>query len=145
MAFEVFTKRLVPLANAPYVTIQKRGTVSLNKSSHHLLGAPTAVELLYDPEEQIVGFRAVDPEVEHAYAIRSMGGQGRSESSATTFMVSGTAFFKYYEIDTSEARRYPAEIIDNILRVDLKTEGTIVTGNRNGATKERAPGRSFGR
>ncbi|TQM01618.1 hypothetical protein [Pseudonocardia kunmingensis] len=128
MAFEVFTKRMVPLANQPYVTVQKRGTISMNKSAHALLGDPGAVELLYDATAKVMGFRAVAETVEHAYAIRAMGGKAAS----STFMVSGRAFFRYYGIDTDEARRYPATIEDGVLCVDLSQPGTVVTSNRNG-------------
>ena len=64
--FEVFKKRMVPLVKQPYVTIQKRGTMSFNKSAHMALGEPETVELLYDPNERIIGVRAIDPDVEHA-------------------------------------------------------------------------------
>ncbi len=127
MAFEVFTKKLAPLANEPYVTLQKRGTISMNKAAHHLMGSPDAVELLYDAEAKMMGFRAIKENVEHAYAIRSMGGQ-KTESS--TYMVSGRAFFRYFDIDTEVARRYPATMNDGILCLDLSTPGTVVTGHR---------------
>lgn len=131
MGFEVFTKRMVPLANQPYVTVQKRGTISMNKSAHALLGDPDAVELLYDASAKVMGFRAVAETVEHAYAIRAMGGKAAS----STFMVSGRAFFRYYGVDTDEARRYPATFDDGVLCVDLSQPGTIVTSNRNGTGK----------
>ncbi|NKT46166.1 hypothetical protein GS908_01205 [Rhodococcus hoagii] len=40
MAFEVFDKRMSPLAKAPSVTIQKRGIFSINKAAHALIGEP---------------------------------------------------------------------------------------------------------
>jgi hypothetical protein len=131
MGFEVFTKRMIPLANQPYVTVQKRGTISMNKSAHALLGDPDAVELLYDADAKVMGFRAVPETVEHAYAIRAMGGKAAS----TTYMVSGRAFFRYYDIDTDEARRYPAALTDGVLCVDLSQPGTVVTSNRSGTGK----------
>lgn len=130
MAFEVFTKKMVPLASLPYVTLQRRGTISMNKSAHHLMGDPDAVELLYDAEAKVMGFRAVEETVEHAYAIRSMGGKGKDSS---TYMVSGRGFFKYYGIDTDVARRYGATLNDDgILCLDLSKPGTVVTSNRDG-------------
>jgi hypothetical protein len=146
LAFEVFTKRLVPLAGAPYVTIQKRGTISINKAAHHLLGAPKAVELLYDSDTSIVGFRAVEPSVEHAYALRAMGGASRADGAGTTYLIAGTAFLKHYDIDYGQARRFPAELQDGILCLDLK-QGTVVSSNREGRgrTQERTSGRSFRR
>ena len=45
-------------------------------------------------------------------------------------MVSGTAFTKYWNIDTEVSRRYPALMQDGVLCIDLKAEGTEVTSNR---------------
>jgi hypothetical protein len=112
---------MVPLVKQPYVTIQRRGTISLNASAHDQLGAPEAVELLYDKDERIVGFRAVPKEAEHAYGLRAAG---------KTYVVSGTAFTKYYKIDTSVSRRWAARMDGDVLCVDLKSDGTEVTSNR---------------
>ena len=129
--FETFTKRMAPLARAPYVTIQRRGTVSLNKAAHLALGEAEAVELLYDKQARIVGLRGVPLSSPHAYALRGAGGK---EDGATTFLFSGTAFVKFYGIDTSESRRWEAELVDDILCVSLDSEATLVTGNRSSKT-----------
>jgi hypothetical protein len=128
--FEVFRKRMVPLVKTPYVTIQKRGTMSFNKAAHAALGAPKAVELLFDPDERIVGVRGVDPSEPHAYAVRD---QAHRE---TTFVISGTAFTGYYGIPTEISRRWSAYMDDGVLCIDLKQPGTEVTSNRNGHRKE---------
>jgi hypothetical protein len=125
--FEVFTRRMVPLAEKPYVTVQKRGNLTLNKSAHVTLGEPTAVELLYDSEAKIIGFRAVAETVEHAYPLRPQGGK-----DAGPYIVAGMAFTKYYGIDTTLARRFPAEMDDDVLCVNISQPGTVVTSNRNG-------------
>lgn len=135
MAFELFTRSMVPLTHAPYVTIQKRGTISMNKAAHHALGDPEAVELLYDRDAAKMGFRAANPANEHAYAIRATG--GRTEESGT-YVVSATAFCKYFDIDTLVSRRWSAVVEDDVLVLDMTKEGTVVTSNRNGRTKERA-------
>jgi hypothetical protein len=44
--------------------------------------------------------------------------------------VSGSAFTKYFDIETDIARRYPAEVVDGVLVVDLKQPGTDATGVR---------------
>ncbi|WP_369197603.1 hypothetical protein [Streptomyces djakartensis] len=124
--FETFTKRMAPLVKQPFVTIQKRGTLSLNAAAHALLGKPDAVELLYDRDEQIVGLRAVPKGSEHAYPLRSQGGK-----SVGPYIVSGTAFAKYYKIDTEVSRRWVASLVDDVLCIDLKQEGTVVTSNRS--------------
>lgn len=136
MAFETFTKRMVPLKKAPYITIQKRGTMSFNAAANGALGNPDAVELLYDPDNKIMGVRAVDPAVEHAYPLRSPSKTDRS------FILSGTAFTKYYEIDTTVSTRRQAYMEGDILCIDLKEPGTVVTSNRRGTGKPSAPARS---
>lgn len=122
--FKVFTKRLVPLAQLPYVTVQRKGILSLNLSAFEELGKPEAVELMYDSDEEIIGIRAVEPTIEHAYPIRKSG--------ETTILVSGIAFARFFNINSDTARRYPAVMDDGILCVDLKGGGTDVTGPRTG-------------
>ena len=125
--FETFTKRMAPLVKQPLVTIQKHaGTISLNAAAHALLGKPDAVELLYDRDEQLVGLRAVAKESEHAYPLRSQAGK-----SVGPYIVSGTQLAKYYKIDTTVSRRWVASLVDDILCIDLKQEGTVVTSNRS--------------
>ncbi|MEU9834789.1 hypothetical protein AB0D67_24935 [Streptosporangium sp. NPDC048047] len=124
--FETFTKRMAPLVKQPFVTVQKRGIISMNAAAHALLGEPEALELLYDPKERIVGFRAVSRESEHAYPLRAQNGK-----SVGPYIVSGTAFVKYYNIDVAVSRRWVAYLDDGILCIDLKDAGTEVTSNRS--------------
>jgi hypothetical protein len=121
--FTTFTKRLIPLTKAPYVTIQRRGTMSLNAAAHAAVGSPKAVELLYDPDAKIIGFRAVDPAVEHAYALRTA-------NNGTSFILSGRAFTNHFEIATDTSTRYPAAMDGDVLCVDISQGGTEVTSNR---------------
>jgi hypothetical protein len=124
--FETFTKRMTPLVKQPYVTIQKRGTISLNASAHAALGSPEAIELLYDAQEKIIGFRGVAKTAEHAYPVRAQAGK-----SVGPYIVSGTAFVRYYGIDTTVSRRFVGALEGNVLCIDLKLEGTVVTSNRS--------------
>ena len=119
---------MVPLTKSPFVTLQKRGTMSFNKSAHVAMGSPEAIELMYDAEEQVIGVRGVDPRAEHAYPIRET-------NNSTSFVVSGRAFTQYYHIDTDVSRRYPAEINDGVLCIDLKVPGTEVTARRKDSVK----------
>ena len=137
--FEVFTRRMVPLVKQPAVTIQKRGNISINRAAFVALGEPQAVELLYDPTERIVGFRGVPVDTEHAYPMRP---QGQKEDGP--YIVAGMAFTKYYAIDTTISRRWPAAMQDDILCIDLKQPGTVVTSNR-GRSAEREEGEAQGR
>jgi hypothetical protein len=124
--FETFTRRLVPLNDRAYVTIQKRGTISVNHAAFEALGSPKAVELLYDVEAEVVGLRAIDATAEHAYPVRPAGANGRS------YLIAGTAFTKHYGIDTKVSRRWAAKLEDSVLLVDLREAGTEISGNRSG-------------
>ncbi len=123
--FETFTKRLVPLGKRPYLTIQKRGIISLNQAAFLALGSPETVELLFDAHQRILGLRAVDAMIEHAYPVRRVG------IGATSYVIAARAFTKHYRIDTAVSRRWPATLDTGVLCIDLKTQGTIVTGNKH--------------
>lgn len=131
--FETFTKRMVPLGKNPYVTVQKRGLLSFNKAAHAALGAPEAVELLYNAQDRLIAVRPVDVDVPHAYKFRSVGGQ-RNEGA--TLLVAATAFTNYYGIPTDVSVRRRVRIEDGVLFIDLKDEGTVVTGNRAAVTND---------
>ncbi len=122
--FETFTRRLVPLAKEPRLTIQKRGNISLNESAHVALGSPSAVELLFDRDKQVMGLRAISP-CEHAYTVRSAGGDGTAP-----FLVSALAFLKYFGISRDTSMRWSTYMDGDVLCADLGTAGTPVTSNR---------------
>jgi len=94
--------------------------------SYEAPAAGSAGELLYDAGEQIVGFRGVPKTAEHAYPLRAQAGK-----SVGPYIVSGTAFVRYYGIETTVSRRFVASMQDDVLCIDLKLEGTIVTSNRS--------------
>lgn len=124
MPFEVFDKKAATASKSPMITIQKQGSFSLNRAAYKLIGEPEAVELLFDRDEQLVGFQAASADSPRAYPIRPQG------KSGATLMIAGQAFTKYYELDTSVARRYSAKETDGILILDLKSESVDVTGPR---------------
>jgi len=127
MPFETFKRQRVRPGDEPYLTIQRKGIFSLNRPAFETLGRPDWVELLYDPDARRIGVRKVDESVDHAYGVRKLGSR-RGES---TFLVSGTAFTNYYEIDTSRSVRRSGWIEDGVFMIDLNDPGTEVTSNRN--------------
>jgi hypothetical protein len=129
MPFEVFDKRMTPLAKAPSVTIQKRGVISLNKAAHDLIGNAETVELLYDRERKVMAVRATDDSSPHAYAVRSASKRGPGQA-----VISATAFTAHYGIDTTATRRWKPFMEDGMLCVNLTQEGTVITGNRTKPT-----------
>lgn len=128
MPFEVFDKKSVPSTTEPWVTIQKRGLLSLNRTAADALGTPEAVELLFDREAQIIGFRSADLDNPRAFQLRK---QGKNPTRNANFLVAGTAFCNYYKIDTSFARRYKPEMDGDVLTVDLNHDYAIATGPRS--------------
>jgi hypothetical protein len=129
VGFEVFDKRMTPLAKAPSVTIQKRGVISLNKAAHDLVGNAETVELLYDRDRNVMALRATDDSSPHAYAVRAGSKRGPGQA-----IVSATAFTAHYGIDTTATRRWKPFVEDGMLCVDLTQEGTVITGNRTKTT-----------
>ncbi len=116
MPFETFTRQRRS-GRQPFVTIQKKGVISLNKAAFEELDSPESVELLYDREARLVGLRKVDSSVEHAYAVRA------PVEGHATFLLSGAAFVSYYEIDTSKSVRRAARRDGDMLVVDLNDPG----------------------
>ncbi|HEV3282610.1 MAG TPA: hypothetical protein VG010_00265 [Solirubrobacteraceae bacterium] len=129
MAFETFKRQRVPLTTEPAITIQKRGNLSLNPPAYKALGSPEAVELMYDRERRLIGLRKTDPESEVAYLVRPMA------KSASTWLISGTAFTAYYGIETDTARRWMCRLEGDMLVLDLSQPGVEVSSNR----ADRAP------
>ena len=113
LAFEVFTGRAHPAGDEAAVTIHRRGLVSVNRAAHVALGEPEAVELLYDRDERVMGMRGVSGEVRHAYPLRR-------QRATSSLLVSGRAFTTCYGIPTDAAHRYRAQMLGDILAVDLK-------------------------
>ena len=126
--FETFRRPRTGGSAEPLVTIQRRGTISLNAAAYRALNSPTAVELLYDAGKRIVGLRSVDPHVSHSYLVRATGGGG------APYLISAAAFTRYYEIDTSMALRWVGYLDDGVLCIDLGTGGAPIPARRgNGA------------
>lgn len=124
MPFEVFDKRMAPLAKAPSVTIQKRGIFSINKTAHKLIGESDTVELLFDKDAKIIALRPSNEP--HAYAIRP-----QSARETGQVILSATAFTQYYDIDTRVSRRYKPYAEDGMLLIDLNGPSIEVRGNRS--------------
>lgn len=124
MAFEVFDKRMAPLAKTPSVTIQKKGIFSINRAAHNLIGAPETVELLFDREAKIIAMKPSDEA--HAYPIRAQTSSGTGQ-----VIMSASAFTQYYDVDTQVSRRYKPYEQDGMLCIDLAGPSIDVIGNRS--------------
>jgi len=124
LPFETFDKRRASSAPSPFVTIQRKGPLSLNRAAHEAIGEPKTAELLFDRESRKIGVKPVDPTSPRGFPVRP---QGKNDSN---FMIAGQAFTKYYGIDTSVARRYAAAKEGDMLVIDLNSDSVDVTGPR---------------
>lgn len=126
MAFEVFDKRMAPLAKSPAITIQKRGIFSINKVAHQMIGEADTVELLYDKEARVIGIRPVEGTPPHAYTMRPQSNRGTGQT-----ILSATAFTQYYDIDTTVSRRWEPYKEGDMLCINLNSKSTVIRGNRS--------------
>ena len=127
MDFERFDQRHIAIAGSPFVTIQRGGRVmTINRVAYEMLGSPEAVELLYSTKNRVIGIRKVSKKEPYAFPLRAQGRKGRQPSN---YLVAVQAFTKHYNIDTSLAMRYPAEMQEDILTITLD-RGIVATGPR---------------
>ncbi len=123
MPFETFTRQR-RVGRQPFVTIQKKGVISINRAAFDALDSPESVELLYDRDASLVALRKVDSSVDHGYQVRAPV-QGHA-----TWVISGAAFVSYYEIDTSTSVRRPAHMDGDLLVVNLNEPGVDPQGEQ---------------
>ncbi len=81
------------------------------------------VEIFYDREQSIIAFA---PTGENNPA----GYPPRKQPTGANWYVAGQMFTRHYDIDTTVARRYPVEVQENILFINLTGPSTIATGVR---------------
>lgn len=124
MPFKEFDKRAASTSKDPFVTIQRRGPFGLNKAAYELMGSPEAVTLLYDEEEELIGFKPASTTNPRAFPVRVQG------SNSSSYLIAGQKFTKFHGINTDTARRYGVELRDGILVVDLRAPSTDATGAR---------------
>jgi hypothetical protein len=113
VSFEVFDRQVAEQdAATPKISIQRSGSLSINRAAYRDLGEPEAVELLYDRERSLMGLRYANPAERTAYTVRM-------NTKGSTYLISAAAFLKHYGIDSSKARRWVATRQDKVLCVDI--------------------------
>ncbi|KHE74176.1 hypothetical protein AS25_08365 [Kocuria marina] len=122
MGFEVFDQRRTPMKGAPSVTIQKSGLISINSAAHALIDAPEVIEILFDPDRQVIAFRAAE--------ISPRSYRLRVSSSSRQAQVAAVSFLGHYRIGHSTSRRYEPFVEEGMLCIDLQGPSTQVHGNR---------------
>lgn len=113
--FEKFHRYKVTADPVPTVAFHARGLFALNELAYDALNRPEAITLFYDPDEKVIGLKGSSREDPDSYAVR--------HHTKHSYQVEGRAFVKYYEMPQEAAgRRYRAEMIDDILAIDLKQQ-----------------------
>lgn len=131
MGFEVFTaKGGRARYSFPVVTLQASGGLSINDEAYKLLGRPPSVVLHYDRKERLLGLKGSEGIEEYAFPLRDSGG-------GIAWSTSVKSFFRYYNIDQMETRRFKAtrDKETGLLVVDLKAPmSTTKRRSRSGGT-----------
>ena len=97
------------------VAFHVRGLFALNELAYDALNRPEAIELFYDRGEKIIGLKGSSKESPDSYAVR--------HHTKHSYQVEGRSFIKFYGIPQEAAgRRYRAEMMGEILAVDLKQQ-----------------------
>ncbi len=120
---ERWDRKSAPRTTTAFVTIQKDGLFSLNEAAFKAMGEPEMVDIFYDREQSIVAFAPIDES-------NATGYPPRKQPTGATWYVAGQMFTRHHGIDTTIARRYPVEVEDNILFINLKGPSAIATGVR---------------
>lgn len=131
--FMEFDRRSAPIATTPFITLQKKGLMSLNRAAYDALGSVDAVTLLYHPGRRIVAIRPAQSDNPRAYPVRR---QGSRQEGGGNYLIAGTAFTTFHKIPTDLARRYSVKKVKDALTFDLNEDAPVVTGPR---TKSLAP------
>jgi hypothetical protein len=101
------------------VTVQARGSLSLNEAAYKLLIGPDRhppkkhprsnqatdffVELFFDRKSQSVALKWAQPDVPDSYIVRK-------HPHSNTFLCSAKGFLKHYAIRPAKAKRYSARM-----------------------------------
>lgn len=135
MTFEVYQKGTEGPREKPFVTIAKNGTLHPSAAAKKLLGeagqSPSGggmarVRLLYDRSRHLMALAPVDENAPNSYSQIKVGKRGGAKR------ISGVGFCRYYGIKHERTRRYPAEMSDGMLVVDLNNgfDGSRENGAR---------------
>jgi len=108
----IFTEKHAQYTPEPYVTHQKRGGYSLNQAAYEMAGRPEFVELLYEPDLRMVGFRPIDKGTPHAYPVRK-------NNNSQTWLIAGEAFGRRHKIPHDRVERFKAEKVGGVLAIRL--------------------------
>jgi hypothetical protein len=99
-----------------YVTLNKRGTIVINRAAHEKLGGHEAFLLLYDPPNNTIGLKPTAPAIKNAYPAAKYGRHGGRRINAFRLLVEcGLVVDETLEFHDAEID------LDGILLLNLRT------------------------
>jgi hypothetical protein len=112
-------------STAPRVTLGLKGTFFLNRFAYEALGSPTAVEMLFDGNERVIGLKPTDPRRRNAFVIKPHGKRGYRRLSAAAFM-------KHYRIKNDRTILFENIDLDDdgVLLLDMNKTIYVGRGSR---------------
>ncbi len=119
----VFKQQGSRSASTKRVSLSVRGVITLNQLAYEELGSPQAVELLFDPEEKLIGLRPVEKSVRHGYRVRK---QGKNNS----YLIGAKAFCNFNSIEHSETKAFNEVAMDDDVMVLNLKQMTPIVGRR---------------
>jgi hypothetical protein len=119
--FEVFPRHNRRAAATPTVTLTRRRRLSLNAAAFAALGAPEAVQLMWDRDRGVVGLRTASPADGDAYQVNT-----------TNLIISASAFLDWVGLETPDplALRWDAFLENGVLCIRVRDTPTPVASNR---------------
>lgn len=123
MAFEVYDRKnlhtIAPKLE-PVGTIRSNGDLTLSPEAFELMGAPESVELLYDPQNKIVGLRESDEY--HAYRV--------ARHPSGWKLIAAKSMLNFYGVSITESTRYNVTLRDGMAQINLRKPIKVVSRNR---------------
>jgi hypothetical protein len=104
-------------SSSPEVTVQKGGSIGLNKAAIDALGRPARVRLAIRMAPPLLGIRPSD-EHPDAYTV---------QDNARGAVINAKSAMLRLGLDLTTARRYPAEFVGGGLLVDFTVPGIPVS------------------
>ena len=109
----------------PRITLGVRNTFYMNLIAWETMGAPGAVELLYDGNRRKIGMRPVDPRRKNAFKVAH-------HANGTFRRISAAAFCQHFRIAVEGTILFsnPEFSPDGLLTLDLTTTTKVSRGAR---------------
>lgn len=105
------------------VTLNSRGTLLLNERAYEAMNTPSAVKLLFDENNSIIGLRAADPQLHNAFPVKQKDKQ-------TNRLIHASPFCKHHGIKVSRTVLFNNVDMtnDGILKLELNKTTSIGRG-----------------